>query len=370
MASNDKTEKATPKKRGEALGKGQGPHSVELNGSFVLLAALLALSLTGPATWRRICELTVSLIGLSASPQVVSKTGISAVIGDVARNAALALAPVVITCAAGGVVVTVLQTRGQIAREKLKPDPKRLNPISGFKNLFGLNSVVETGKGLSKVGIIGAIVAMALFPKLQEFGAIVGMPAAELLPVAGGDILSLAQRAALAYLLIGLADLIWQRHRFEKGIRMDKQEIKDEFKQSDLPAEVKNALRRKAIEAARRRMMDAVPTADVVVTNPTHYAVALRYDGENLAPVVVAKGKDHVAFRIRELARASGVAVIPDPPLARALHASVEIGHMIPEELFQAVAQLLAYVYKVAGRRAALRAPAVTSRQARQEVAA
>jgi flagellar biosynthetic protein FlhB len=361
MASNDKTEKATPKKRGEALGKGQGPHSTELNGSAVLLAALLTLSLTGPASWRRISELTVSTLELAASPQVVSKAGIATILADVSRNAALALAPVLVTCAAAGVAVTVAQTRGRIAREKLKPDPKRLNPISGVKNLFGLNSVIETAKGLSKVGIIGAIVAMALFPKLQEFGALVGMPAAELLPTASTDILHLAQRAALAYLLIGLADLIWQRHRFEKGIRMDKQEVKDELKQADLPAEVKNALRRKAIEAARRRMMDAVPTADVVVTNPTHYAVALRYDGANLAPVVVAKGKDHVAFRIRDLARESGVAVVPDPPLARSLHASVEIGQMIPEELFQAVAQLLAYVYRVAGRRAAATAAGVAA---------
>jgi flagellar biosynthetic protein FlhB len=369
MAASDKTEKATPKKRGEALGKGQGPHSIELNGAAILLASLLALSLTGPATWNRIGQLMISLLDLAASPQVVTRHGIPAIMADVAEQTGLALAPLLATCAVTGVLVTVLQTRGRIAREKLKPDPKRLNPLSGFKNLFGLNSVVETAKGLAKVGIIGAIVALALFPKLEEFGAIVGMPAAELLPAAAGDILQLAQRAALAYLLIGLADLLWQRHRFEKSIRMDKQEIKDEFKQSDLPAEVKSALRRKAIEAARRRMMDAVPTADVVVTNPTHYSVALRYDAEHLAPVVVAKGKDHVAFKIRELAREAGVAVIPDPPLARSLHATVEIGHMIPEELFEAVAQLLAYVYRVAGRRAARGRSPVAS-EARQEVAA
>ena len=131
---------------------------------------------------------------------------------------------------------------------------------------------------------------------------------------------------------------------------MDKQEVKDEYKQQQLPGEVKSAQRRRAMEFANARMMDAVPTADVVVTNPTHYSVALRYSADALAPVVVAKGQDLVALRIREVAREAGVAVVPDPPLARALHASVDIGRMIPEELFQAVAELLAYVYRVAGR--------------------
>jgi flagellar biosynthetic protein FlhB len=134
---------------------------------------------------------------------------------------------------------------------------------------------------------------------------------------------------------------------------MEKQEVKEENKQMDLPPEVKAAIRRRQMDAARQRMMDAVPTADVIVTNPTHYSVALRYDSERLAPVVVAKGKDNIAFKIRELARDAGVAIVPDPPLARTLHASVEVGQMIPEELFQAVAQLLAYVYRLAGRKAA-----------------
>ena len=134
---------------------------------------------------------------------------------------------------------------------------------------------------------------------------------------------------------------------------MEKQEVKDEHKQQELPAEVRGQQRRRAMELARARMMDAVPTADVIVTNPTHFSVALRYAAEHPAPKVVAKGQDLIALRIRELAREHGVAVVPDPPLARALYASVEVGQQIPEELFQAVAQLLAFVYRVAGRRAA-----------------
>jgi flagellar biosynthetic protein FlhB len=173
------------------------------------------------------------------------------------------------------------------------------------------------------------------------------------MPHLAAEVLAIAQRAALAYLVIAVADAIYQRWRFAKQMRMDKQEVKDEHKQQELPAEIKGAQRRRSMELARARMMDAVPTADVIVTNPTHFSVALRYDGEHPAPVVVAKGQDVLALRIRELARERGVAVVPDPPLARALYASVDVGRMIPEELYEAVAQLLAYVYRVAGARKA-----------------
>jgi flagellar biosynthetic protein FlhB len=351
--AGERTEKATPKKRDEARKKGKVARSIELNGAVVLLAALLALSAFGPAMVHRLAEATISILQLAASPQVVSRAGIGAVIGGVAQHIAFALAPVLATCTVTGVAINLLQTGGKPSLHGLKPDPTRINPLSGFKQMFGPNAIVEAGKGLLKVVVIGGVAALDVFPRLQDLAAMVGMPASELLPTAAADVLHVAQRAAIAYLVIAFADLAWQRHRFEKSLRMDKQEVKDENKQNDLPPEVRSALRRKAMEAARRRMMDAVPTADVIVTNPTHYSVALRYDRDHAAPVVVAKGKDHVAFRIREIAREAGVAVVPDPPLARTLHASVEIGHMIPEELYQAVAQLLAYVYRVAGRRAA-----------------
>ena len=165
---------------------------------------------------------------------------------------------------------------------------------------------------------------------------------------------SLIKRAAFAYLFIGIADFAWQKRRTEKAMKMDKQEVRDEAKNQDLPAEVRSMIRRRQMEAARKRMMSNVPTADVVVTNPTHYSVALRYDTSRAdAPEVVAKGKGIIALRIRELAAEHGVPVIPDPPLARGLYASVEIGHLIPEEFFGAVAAVLAFVYRTAARRAA-----------------
>ena len=165
--------------------------------------------------------------------------------------------------------------------------------------------------------------------------------------------MGIAQRAAFAYLLIGVADFFWQRYRHEKSLKMDKQEVKEESKEQSLPAEVRSAQRRRAMQMSRARMMDAVPEADVVVTNPTHFSVALKYDDGKLAPEVVAKGQDLVALKIREIAREHGVPVVPDPPLARGLYASVEVGQAIPEELFAAVAQVLAFVYRTASRKAA-----------------
>jgi flagellar biosynthesis protein FlhB len=352
MAANDKTEKATPKKRDDARKKGQVARSPDVNGAVVLMASVLALSIFGPAMFRRMQEATLGVLALITSPEVVSREGVGDLFVTTGGHVAAATAPVVGVCMVAGVLASV----GQVG---FKPTPKalwevkKLNPLTGFKNIFGLNAAFEAVKSSLKVAAVGGIVALALFPKLDEMAALVGMPAAALLPHLGSLVLTIAQRAALAYLVIAAIDLVYQRHRFEKQLRMDKEEIKQEHKGQELPSEIKGAQRRRAMELARARMMDAVPTADVVVTNPTHYSVVLRYDADNLAPVVVAKGSDHLALRIRRAAAEAGVAVVPDPPLARALYASVEVGRMIPEELFQGVAQLLAYVYKVASRSAA-----------------
>jgi flagellar biosynthetic protein FlhB len=356
--AGEKTEKATPKKRDEARKKGQSARSIDLNGAGMLLAGLMALTAFGPMLMHRMQEATVATLRLVAHPEVVTRAGIGPVLRDLAEHVGLALAPILVACALAACVVSILQSGGKTAPQALKPQFKKLNPLQGAKTLLSPNSLVEAVKGLLKVGVVGAVVCMTLFPKLDEMAALVGLAPADLMITGAGEAMHIARLAALAYLAIGFADLFWQRYRHEKSLRMDKQEVKDESKNADLPAEVKGQIRRRAMEASRARMMDAVPTADVIVTNPTHYSVALRYDGEHLAPVVVAKGKDIVAFKIREIAREAGIAVVPDPPLARALHASVEVGQMIPEELYQAVAQLLAYVYRVAGRRAAAGAAA------------
>ncbi len=157
----------------------------------------------------------------------------------------------------------------------------------------------------------------------------------------------------MAYIALAALDYFWQKHKHEKSLKMDMEEIKQEFKQQALPAEIKSQQRRRAMEMSRGRMMEAVPSADVIVTNPSHYAVALKYESGSSAPIVVAKGADHLAHKIREAAKDAGVMIVPDPPLARTLYAAVEVGRQIPEDLFHTVAQLLAYVYRVAGLRSA-----------------
>jgi flagellar biosynthetic protein FlhB len=351
--AGEKTEKATPKKLEDARKKGQVARSAEVTGAGVLVAALLALSAFGPALFTRVQEATVALLRQGADPEIVSAGGLSAVLGAVSAHVGIALAPIMVACSLAGVAFSVVQIGVRPMPGAIKPQFVKLNPLKGFKNLFGPNSVVEAVKGLLKVVLVGAAVCLVLFPQIEQVSALVGMGAADLLATVAAQAMTIAQYAAAVYILIALADLFWQRYRHAKSLKMDQQEVRDEFKSQDGSPENKANQKRRAMEGARRRMMDDVPTADVVVTNPTHFSVALRYDSGNLAPVVVAKGADHLAFKIREAARDAGVAVIPDPPLARTLYASVDVGHAIPEDLYEAVAQLLAYVYRVAGRRAA-----------------
>ena len=352
--AGEKTEKATPKRRKEARDRGQVARSTDLQGAVVLLAGIVTIGAFGPKLVERMAESMRAAIAQMSSPDVVSRQGIGTLLSHAGEAALLAVAPIAIACALAGVAVSLGMVGFKPSGKALRPDPKRMNPWAGAKNIFGPNALVETFKSVAKVGAVAAIVAIALLPRLPEFGGMVGISPVDFGAILASDMGSLVKRAAFVYLLIGIADFAWQRRRHEKSLRMDKQEVKDEAKEQNLPAEVRTALRRRAMEISRKRMMAAVPEADVVVTNPTHYSVALRYDGTKVeAPEVVAKGKGHVALRIREIAREHAVPVIPDPPLARGLYADVEIGHQIPEQFFGAVAAVLAFVYRTAARRAA-----------------
>jgi flagellar biosynthesis protein FlhB len=348
----DKTEKATPKRREEARKKGQLARSQDLNGALVLIGGLIALSMWGPHVLNTLGDSMRSSIGMMSNPRQVTASSLGQIFVQSGKTIGTTVGPIALTCMAFGLLGNFLQVRPKFNSAGLKPNPKKLNPIAGAKQLFGPNVLFETGKNLTKVSIVGAITAFAVLPKLQELSALVGMSAGDFVSKLAHTILGIAQRAAIAYLLIAVLDFFYQRWRHEKSLKMDKQEVKDEHKNANTPPEVRGAIRRRQMQAAKARMMAAVPEADVVVTNPTHYAVALKYDGEKLAPEVVAKGKDLVAAQIRKIARDNDVPVVPDPPLARSLHATVEVGHQIPEELYQAVAQLLAFVYRVARKAA------------------
>ncbi len=351
MAGHDRTEKATPKRRADARKKGQVARSADLAGAVVLLAALLALSVLGPHVASVLADALRDALMLAATPDVVTPQGLGAILGRQLEAAGAAAAPIALACLVAGVAVSAGQVGLKITPAAMKPDPKRINPLSGAKQLFGLRLLFESSKATVKIAAVGAVMTAALLPRLEDLAGLVGTPPAALWPMLGRQVLGVVQRAVLAYLVIGVIDLVWQRWRHERSLRMDKQQVRQEQKEHQLPPEVRSALRRRQLQAARARMMAAVPQADVVVTNPTHYAVALRYEPEKRAPEVVAKGTDLVAARIREVAAQHGVAIVPDPPLARSLHASVEVGQVIPEELYRSVAQLLAFVYRTASRR-------------------
>jgi flagellar biosynthetic protein FlhB len=347
----DKTEKATPKRREEARKKGQVARSQDLNGALVLVGGLIGLSIWGPHMMEKLAESMRSTIALMGTPEAVSARALGDLFMTNVKLIGETVGPIALVCMAAGVLANVIQVRPRLNASGIKPDPKKLNPIAGFKNIFGPNVVFEGAKNITKVTIVGVITVFAVYPKISELASLVGMSPGDFVSKLSSSVMGIAQRAAAAYLLIAVLDFIYQRWRHEKSLRMDKQEVKDEQKQYASPPEVRSAIRRRQMQAARARMMASVPEADVVVTNPTHYAVALKYDPEKMAPEVVAKGKDLVAAQIRKIAREADVPVISDPPLARSLHAAVEIGQQIPEELYQAVAQLLAFVYRVANRR-------------------
>jgi flagellar biosynthesis protein FlhB len=351
MAGHDKTEKATPKRRKEARRKGQVARSADLCGAVVLLAALGALAAFGPGIVDGLAGSMRGLLTKVAHPGQVSAEGLGPLLSAAGLAFAAAIAPVTIACLLAGLGANVAQVGFRISPEGLRPDPKRLNPIQGAKNIFGTNALVETLKSSGKVAIVGAIAALMLLPNLTQLASLVGIEPPALGKEIAGRVAEIAWMAGAAYLLIAFADVWWQRHRLEKQLKMDKEEVKREQKEDSISPELKASQRRKAAQMSRGRMMAAVLGADVVVANPTHFAVALKYDGTRPAPVVVAKGQDLIALEIRRVAKENEVPVVENPPLARSLFDSVPLEAEIPEHLYKAIAEVLAFVYRTAKRR-------------------
>jgi flagellar biosynthetic protein FlhB len=352
MANDDKTEKATPKRRTEARKKGQVAKSTEVNGVVILMAGLIAIVFIGPKIVSGAAGTMRTAFALIAKPHAVTTAaGLHGLLDLMVKAMESTVAPIAGICLAGGILANVAQVGFRPSTAALKPDFKRLNPVTGFKNVFGKQIVFQFGKVIAKVAVVGAVAAITLVPQITTLTANVGTTPMALGSLLSSNAQSIIERVVIAYFLIALVDLIHNRRRHTKMLKMTKQEVKDEAKTTQSPPEVRAAIRRRQFQAARARMMAAIPTADVVVTNPTHYAVVLRYDGTHPAPTVVAKGKNLVAAQIRRIATENGIPIIPDPPLARSLHAMVEIDQMIPAELYAAVAQVLAFVYKLAGAR-------------------
>jgi flagellar biosynthetic protein FlhB len=351
MSADNKTEKPTQKRRRESRAKGQVARSADISTAVVVIVGLATLALLGPHMFGQMKDIVGHGLQQTSDPSLASPTGVGKVGMWALLQLAAVIAPLALAVTVAAFLANVAQVRLSFSPQALKPSFKRINPTAGFKRLFGPQSLVEGGKALTKTAVIATVVFLALWPKLKELGSLVGLPPGELMPKIGGLVVGIGFRAAAVIAVVAAADYAWQRWKHEKSLRMSKDEVRQEARESDLSPELRGALRRKQMERARRRMLAEVPTADVVLVNPTHYAVALRYDGTVPAPQVVAKGVDHIALQIRRVAAENEVPVLSNPPLARALYREVELDAVIPEAFFAAVAEVLAFVYRTARRR-------------------
>ena len=354
--SQDRTEKATPKRREDARRKGQIARGPELPAALGFLAALMVLRVTGGELLNHASKLFKGALARAVSPEPLTPASIHALLTD----GVLALCALSLPIVAGALVASIAANFAQggltLTPGALSPRAERFNPAANFKRAFGGNNFVELIKSLLKLGGLGLVCYGALAGAIADAPATVGSPAPQLFASLGGLTYGLALKAGVVLALLAGLDYGYALYKHEKSLRMTKQELKDEYRQQEGDPMVKGQRRRAARALTQRRVAAEVPRADVVVMNPTHFAVALRYDRErDAAPVVVAKGADSLALRIRDIARRHNVAVVENPPLARALYRSVEAGRAISPELFRAVAELLAYVYRqregIAGQR-------------------
>ncbi len=353
-AGQEKTEHATPRKRRQARGKGQVARSQELSSFLLLMAALLSLLTLAPSFGRGMTGIMRGSVDIAFGADVSIAT-LPALTRIWLEEGLRMLMPLWLILLLVGMGASIAQVGFQANGELLLPKPERLNPVAGFKRIFSKRSGFEFFKSLFKMCLLFTITYITL---KGEAAAIVNLADLELLPaltVLGKVAVKLATRLILMMLILALADFAFQKWQHEQDIMMTPQELKEEYKETEGDPLLKSRLRALQREISLRRMMEDVKTADVVVTNPTHFAVALLYKEKTGTPKVVAKGADRVAKRIKEVARGAGVPVVENKPLARALHAECKIGEAIPIKFFQAVAELLAYVYRIGKGAAASR---------------
>ena len=271
MPHSDRTEKPTPKRLEQARERGQVARSMDLSGAGVMLAGLVGIVLLGHELMTAAGGAMSSTFGQIARPgSAISAGGLHGLLSLVLMTLLKTVAPIGALCMFAGVGLNLLQVGLRFSPKVIQPKFSKLSPVAGFKNLFSPNKVFELGKDIAKVAVVGGLVALALIPDLTNLGASVGTTPGALALLIGAGVKGVAFRAVGAYALIGVVDYAWQRRRVNKGLMMTRQEVKDEFKQKDLPPEIKRAIRRRQIQRSRARMMAAVPQADVVVTNPTH----------------------------------------------------------------------------------------------------
>jgi len=347
LGDNSRSEKATPKRRREARKKGQIARSPKLVAGIAFVGVAIALSIEAPMMVRSLSSMlhrTLSTI----RPGELTEQGLQTLFIECAMDIAGAVFVVTATAVVLAVAANMAQGGLVLSTYRLGLHLENLSPASGFKKLMPGTAAGELAKSLLTVAIIGFTAYAVYSGAVSRLPRLVFMAPHDIASTTGAIVYEFAIKCGIFLLFLGAGDYYLNRRRFETSIRMTKQEVKDEARNAEGNPEIRSRIRRRQREIALRSMMAEIPKADVIITNPTHYAVALRYKPESMAaPIVVAKGKGYVALRIREIARDHDVPFVENKPLARALFKTVEVGKQIPVELFKAVAEVLAYVYRL-----------------------
>lgn len=352
----EKTEQATPKKLNDARMEGQVAKSKEIGNAFSLLALFLLMKLYTGIMGERFLGVFHSIY--TQIPDYVKlydgqlpAQSINLVFKGIMVNLLIIVAPVFLIGFLLAFICDLVQVKWKPTAKPLKPKFSKLNPISGFKKFFSARSLVELLKAVLKIALIGYVVYSYLRGRVDFIYLLYDISLNQGIALVGDLVINLGIRVSAVYILLGFADYAYQKRKFKEDMKMTKQEVKDEYKNAEGDPKVKSKQRQRMMEASRRRMMQRLPEADVVITNPTHYAVAIKYDAEKYdAPMVLAKGEDHLAQKIKEVARENHIEIVENKPLARMLYANVEVGELIPPELYQAVAEVLAFVYHLQGK--------------------
>ena len=346
----ERTEKATAKRRQKARQKGQVAQSREIPSVLILMTALGFFYFGGSWMFWNLSGFVGGVYQDLDTLRLNTVSDLNAFSVDIFANLFSILSPFFVAILIVGMVGNITQVGFEFHGEPLKPKLTKLNPIAGFKRFVSLRSLVELIKSIMKLLIIGGISYGLIKAEIPRFPPLMQQGVGEILLFIAQVSFKILFFVCLALIILAVLDYIYQRWQFEQTIKMTKQEVKDERKQTEGDPKVKSRIRKAQIEMAARRMMEAVPEADVVITNPVHLAVALKFEASEMAaPTVVAKGAGYIAERIKEIANEHQVPIIEDKPLAQTLFKMVEIGEFIPVELYRAVAEILAYVYRLKG---------------------
>lgn len=350
----EKTEEPTAKKQEDTRKQGQVAKSQELYNAVSLIAIFLVMRIYGKRLAQNflnifhwVYEALIPTVIRPVDGDITTKD-IHIIITTIIVRYIVMLLPILLVSFALAFIVNLVQVKWKVSWEPMKPKFSKLNPISGFKRFFSVQKLVELAKAILKIAAVSMVCYSFLRDKIGFVLIMQDFSVNSAVALTVDTLTNLGLRIGLVYLIVGFADYAYTRWKHHNDIKMTKQEVKDEMKDSEGNPEIKSKIRQKMMQASRARMMQAVPEADVVITNPTHYAVALKYDATvATAPIVLAKGQDYMAQKIKELAKENDVEIVENKPLARMLYANVEVDGLVPPELYQAVAEVLAFVYNI-----------------------